>query len=123
MQDRKDRQDHRHEKQAQNTEFPTSWLAFGAFPTVFLTKSFPSRRGDVLDRDIWVSPARNLLADAFNETQINELHEGQGFPLGGETVKGIALTAHDQTLQAEFGVGGDMAAGGLGFFLAQAVVY
>lgn len=118
-----DRQDHRHEKQAQNTEFPTSRLAFGAFPTVFLTKSFPSRRGDVLDRDIWVSPARNLLADAFNKTQINELHEGQGFPLGGETVKGIALTAHDQTLQAEFGVGGDMAAGGLGFFLAQAVVY
>ena len=77
----------------------------------------------MLDGDIWISPAGHLLAGTFDQAQVHELHEGQGFPLRGETVKGIALATHDQTLQAEFGVGGDVAAGGLGFFLAQAVVY
>jgi hypothetical protein len=76
-----------------------------------------------LDRDIRIRPARHLLADTFDEAQVHELDEGQGFPLGGETVKSVALAAHDQTLQAQFGVGGDVAAGGLVFFLAQAFVY
>ncbi len=77
----------------------------------------------MLDGDVWVSPARHVLTDPFDQAQVHELHEGQGFPLGGETVKGVAFPTHDQTLQAEFGVGGDMAAGGLEFFLAQAILY
>ena len=76
----------------------------------------------MLDGDVWVSPAGHLLAGTFDQAQVHELHEGQGFPLRGETVKSVAFSAHNQPLQAEFGIGGDMAAGGLWFFFAQAGV-
>jgi hypothetical protein len=54
----------------------------------------------MLDGDIWVSPAGDFLHRPFDEPQINEFGEGHCFPLGGETVEGITLTAHNQPLQA-----------------------
>ncbi len=76
----------------------------------------------MLDGDIRVGPAGNFLQGTFNEPQIDQLNESQGFSLRGETVKSVAFSAHNQPLQAEFGIGGDMAAGGLWFFFAQAGV-
>jgi hypothetical protein len=54
----------------------------------------------VLHGDVGVSPAGDFLHRPFDEAQIDEFGEGLRFPLGGETVEGITLTAHNQPLQA-----------------------
>ena len=76
----------------------------------------------MLDGHFGVGSARDFLAGAFDEAQVDEFTESQGLSFSREAVEGVALAAHDQPLQPELGIGGDVATLRLWFFLAQAGV-
>ena len=71
MHHRQDGQHDGRQKQAENRNFPTSRLPFTTLAAFFLPESLAAGGGDMLHRDIRVSPARNVLPGALDEPEVD----------------------------------------------------